>query len=63
METARQYAVVPVHYLTALFERAPLVSSSGDWKKSFLGIFSQLYGYVYSRLPIGVHGWYCRPSQ
>jgi len=33
IETAKQNGLVPRKYLTALFERAPYASSSGDWEK------------------------------
>jgi transposase len=33
IETAKQNGLKPFDYLTALFERAPLVSSSQDWEK------------------------------
>ena len=32
IETARQNGLVPTHYLTALFEKVPLTSSSQDWE-------------------------------
>jgi transposase len=33
IETAKQNGLIPVKYLTALFEKAPLASSHKDWKK------------------------------
>jgi transposase len=33
IETAKQNGLVPLQYLTALFEKAPLASSPGDWEK------------------------------
>jgi transposase len=33
IETAKQNGLVPLHYLTALFEKAPYASSPGDWEK------------------------------
>jgi transposase len=33
IETAKQNGLVPLKYLTALFERAPLASSPEDWEK------------------------------
>jgi transposase len=33
IETAKQNDIVPVHYLTALFEKAPYASSPEDWEK------------------------------
>ena len=33
IETARQNGIVPAHFLTALFERAPFASSAEDWEK------------------------------
>jgi transposase len=32
IETAKQNGLVPLHYLTALFEKAPLASSQEDWE-------------------------------
>ena len=33
IETAKQNDIVPAHYLTALFEKAPFASSPADWEK------------------------------
>ena len=33
IETAKQNGIVPVHYLSVLFEKAPYASSSEDWEK------------------------------
>ncbi|MCL2880099.1 MAG: IS66 family transposase [Treponema sp.] len=33
IETAKQNDIVPAHYLTVLFEKAPLASSPKDWEK------------------------------
>jgi len=33
IETAKQNGIVPLHYLTALFKKAPLASSPEDWEK------------------------------
>jgi len=33
IETAKQNNLIPVHYLTALFEKAPLVNSPEGWEK------------------------------
>ena len=33
IETAKQNNLIPAHYLTALFEKAPLVNSPEGWKK------------------------------
>jgi transposase len=33
IETAKQNGIVPAHYLTALFEKAPYASSPEDWEK------------------------------
>jgi len=33
IETAKQNGLVPSHYLTAIFEKAPLASSAEDWEK------------------------------
>jgi len=33
IETAKQNAIIPAHYLTALFEKAPLASLPEDWEK------------------------------
>jgi hypothetical protein len=33
IETAKQNGLVPLHYLAALFEKAPLASSVEDWEK------------------------------
>jgi len=33
IETAKQNGIIPAHYLTALFEKAPLASSTEDWEK------------------------------
>jgi transposase len=33
IETAKQNGLVPLHYLTALFEKAPFASSAEDWEK------------------------------
>jgi transposase len=33
IETAKQNNIIPAHYLTALFEKAPLAVSPEDWKK------------------------------
>jgi transposase len=33
IETAKQNGLVPLHYLTAAFEKAPLASSPEDWEK------------------------------
>jgi transposase len=33
IETAKQNGLVPLHYLTVLFEKASIASSPGDWKK------------------------------
>ena len=33
IETAKQNGLVPLYYLTALFEKAPLASSPEDWEK------------------------------
>jgi len=35
IETAKQNGLVPAHYLTTLFEKAPLASSAEDWEKLF----------------------------
>jgi transposase len=32
IETAKQNGLVPLHYLTALFEKAPLAHSAEDWE-------------------------------
>jgi transposase len=33
IETAKQNGLVPLYYLTALFEKAPLANSTEDWEK------------------------------
>ena len=33
IETAKQNGLVPLHYLTAIFEKTPLAVSPGDWEK------------------------------
>ena len=33
IETAKQNDIIPAHYLTALFEKAPYAKSSEDWEK------------------------------
>ena len=33
IETAKQNGLIPAHYLTALFEKAPLASTAEDWEK------------------------------
>ena len=33
IETARQNGLIPAHYLTVLFEKAPYASSLNDWEK------------------------------
>jgi transposase len=33
IETAKQNGLIPAHYLTILFEKAPYASSSDDWQK------------------------------
>ena len=33
IETAKQNGLIPLHYLTALFEKAPLAVSQEDWEK------------------------------
>ena len=33
IETAKQNDIIPAHYLTALFEKAPFASSAEDWEK------------------------------
>jgi transposase len=33
IETAKQNGLVPLHYLTALFEQAPRATSPDDWQK------------------------------
>jgi transposase len=33
IETAKQNGLIPFNYLTALFEKAPLASSSENWQK------------------------------
>jgi hypothetical protein len=35
IETAKQNLIPPAHYLTTLFEKAPLASSPEDWEKLF----------------------------
>jgi hypothetical protein len=33
IETAKQNGLIPLYYLSVLFEKAPLVSSAEDWEK------------------------------
>jgi len=33
IETAKQNGIVPLHYLTTVFEKAPFASTPDDWEK------------------------------
>jgi hypothetical protein len=33
IETAKQNGLVPLHYLSVLFDKAPITSSPEDWQK------------------------------